>query len=188
MRRITASRLLAFAMLPALAVAASSATAQTSPAEAVLACARLTEGMERLACYDRTVPGLRAGAGTALAAPTAAPAQAAAAQAAAAPAAPQGFGAEQIPTPRAKAAAEGQAEAEDEVLSARVAKIGADTTSGKRDRMMITLDNGQVWVQRESKKFMLRTGDAVTIKPAILGTYNLVRDGSNAILKVRRVQ
>ena len=57
-----------------------------------------------------------------------------------------------------------------------------------RGRFVVTLDNGQVWMQSESiTHARLSAGDAVTIRKAALGSYLLVIPGRVA-MRVRRVQ
>ncbi|WP_119679192.1 hypothetical protein [Indioceanicola profundi] len=197
MRRAAVTLILPAALLSALLLTAP--VAQAAPADAVLACTGVADAAERLACFDRTVPALRGAAPSVQAArPPAAPTPPAVA---AAPA--ERFGAEQLPQARAEAESaevaakgfgaeqlartRGSGEGEEpEELTAKVAKLG--TVPDQPSRLLITLDNGQVWAQRESKQFQLKAGDTVVIKPAILGSYKLTRAGSKLILKVRRVQ
>jgi len=56
-------------------------------------------------------------------------------------------------------------------LTAKVEKI----TSRARGELVITLDNGQVWEQAETKSsFLLSPGDQVTVKAGALGSYQMI--------------
>ena len=53
-------------------------------------------------------------------------------------------------------------------------------------KLVLTLDNGQVWSQVDSSSLHLRTGDKVRIRRASLGSYLLGTSGSNKTIRVRR--
>jgi hypothetical protein len=56
------------------------------------------------------------------------------------------------------------------------------------DRLVVTLDNDQVWVQSETKSnIILRPGDSVTIRRAAMGSFMLVTSNKLAT-RVRRVR
>ncbi|MFU8820179.1 MAG: type VI secretion system-associated protein TagO [Gammaproteobacteria bacterium] len=152
-------------------------------------CAAVDDATERLACYDRAFPR---------------PAEAAAAAASEAAHVVQqapGRAVERAPEPKAAAATETaeefglsltQLQARDpERVSTRIERIEATVTevgyrpSGER---VITLDNGQVWLQTEvTVRGPLRAGDAVAIRRAALGSFQLVTPGRVA-LRVRRIE
>ncbi|WP_114394107.1 hypothetical protein [Oleisolibacter albus] len=157
-----ASPVLALALLSSLSLPVA-ARAQTSALDAVLNCLSVPDGPDRLACFNSRVPALR-GPGPAAPAATAAPAV-------------QGLGAEQLARPRAEAAPEQE-------VKATIAALRQNAEG----RMVFTLDNGQVWLQRDSASVRLKAGDVVTVKPGALGTYNLIGGGSGLIIKVRRVK
>ena len=54
------------------------------------------------------------------------------------------------------------------------------------DRVLITLDNGQVWKQVDSSSLRLRVGDAVDIERASLGSFMLRKKGSKRSMRVSR--
>lgn len=58
-----------------------------------------------------------------------------------------------------------------------------ETASG---RLVITLDNDQVWEQTESERFRLRAGEEVEIRRGRLSSYFLKRSGTNRSIRVRR--
>jgi hypothetical protein len=69
-------------------------------------------------------------------------------------------------------------------LEAVVAGIGRHGTG----EMIVTLDNGQVWMQAESvTSARLRVGDRVTIRKASMGSYQLLTPVRIA-MRVRRVK
>jgi hypothetical protein len=53
-------------------------------------------------------------------------------------------------------------------------------------RVLITLDNGQVWKQVDSSSLRLRVGDAVDIERASLGSFMLRKKGSKRSMRVAR--
>ena len=54
------------------------------------------------------------------------------------------------------------------------------------ERVLITLDNGQVWKQVDSSRVRLRVGDTVTIDRATLGSFLLQKKGSKRTMRVSR--
>lgn len=69
-------------------------------------------------------------------------------------------------------------------LEATVVKVA----SRPRGELVITLDNGQVWVQQEvDQRARVSAGDVVTIRKAALGSHLLVTAGGVAT-RVRRVE
>jgi len=138
------------------------------------ACAAITSDGERLACYDREMAKLvPAAAGAAAASPSAT---------IAAPLSPeQRFG-----LSPAQADAKVSQTSESEPLPALEARVSAvrNITNG---RILIDLDNGQVWRQVDTDvTFRLRSGDAVIIKRNSFGSYWL--SANEHALRVKRVQ
>jgi hypothetical protein len=164
--------------LSATVVAVGADSPAGAPQGALNACATLTDGAERLACYDRlagrTAPGeapraaapaAAAGApAAATSAPAAIPATAAPAPtAAAAPAAPQtkqtfGLYAAEHPAPPPAAQA----------LSARVTGIGHSPNG----HTTVALEDGAVW-ELDDADALLGPGDAVVLRRASLGSFIL---------------
>lgn len=175
------------------------------------ACAAVDDPATRLACYDEAFPRpevaasdtpAAGGAPAQSAAPasTPAPAPASAAAAAASAAASPAPAAAEAPAP-VKAApdasefglSEAQLRARDpersraagpDQIEARV--VGLDfRATGER---VITLDNGQVWLQTEvTVRGPLKAGDTVRIRKAALSSFQLVTPGRVA-LRVRRLE
>lgn len=164
------------------------------------ACVAVSDDAARLACYDRAYGRSAAGksaatagaaaAGTAAAAATpkspavASPTAAHAAPAAATPKDPVAeFGlteaAKKAKDPaKAAEAAAAPTSVTAKVISLRFKKYG---------EFVVTLDNGQVWEQNEPMpSAVVRVGDTVTVKKAVLGSYTLVT-AARVATKVHRV-
>ncbi|MFY8092193.1 MAG: hypothetical protein ACOVN0_01805 [Niveispirillum sp.] len=181
MRERHLSRLLAAALVLA-APASLAGPALAAGQDDVLKCLSILDNGARLACYDRTVPGLR----------NAPPAAASAPAAPAAPAAPtimapvtreQAFGAERIPNKTNPAVAAQPQEAEN--ITAKLTSISQVTI----DRYTFTLDNGQVWTQVVARSIPnAKAGKAVRIEKGIVGSFTMTIDGVAGIIKVRRVK
>jgi hypothetical protein len=67
-------------------------------------------------------------------------------------------------------------------LSATVTKL-QQYSYGK---VLITLDNGQLWKQIDTSNLRLRAGDAVVIERAALGSFMLKKQGSKRSMRVSR--
>jgi hypothetical protein len=125
------------------------------------ACAQISDDAERLACYDQLAGRASSGAPSSLATSSAATA-AAAAPSAANPVADFG-----LPP---KVIQEREPEKWVDSVTAKVTNVGA----AGMDRYVVTLDNGQVWMQSERNvSAILAPGDTVTIKRAALGSFKL---------------
>jgi len=169
------------------------------------ACVALNDDAARLACYDRAF-GRKAASSSAAAAATGAAAAGTAATgaAAAAPKSPT------VASPAAAHAAPAPAAPKDPVAEfglteaarqardpAKAAEVAAAPTSvtgkvisvrfRKYGEFVVTLDNGQVWEQNEPmSSAVVRVGDTVTVKKAVLGSYTLVT-AARVATKVHRV-
>ncbi|ACI98017.1 hypothetical protein [Rhodospirillum centenum] len=162
--------------LPVLLAAAPASAQPVPPVAAVLGCLDLPDGPERLACFNRTVPALRAAVPPAASSGAVPRVGAVSAPPAAAP--DQSFAAEQLP----RATEPG---AEPVRMTATVTEVGRDPSTG---RLLVTLDNGQVWMQREAAAIRLKTGMSVTVKPGLFGSYAMVPEDGATMMKVRRVR
>ncbi|MFC7335043.1 hypothetical protein [Rhodocista pekingensis] len=70
-------------------------------------------------------------------------------------------------------------------------RLRAVITDLRRDqdgRWLFTLDNGQVWLQREDDPLRIGIGETVTVRPGAFGSYSMVPDSRPTRIKVRRVQ
>jgi hypothetical protein len=176
-----------------VALLSSSAPLSATGAEAGHPCAAEVSDAARLACYDAAFgrpeapAGTRGGSPVVAAAPamavtqpvpSSAPASAAALDAN--PAADFGLSQQAI-----RARDPEQAEKNDpEQITGTVAMVAYRP----RGEMVVTLDNGQVWVQSQiDRKARLNDGDTVTIKKGALASYLLVTP-SKVATRVKRVQ
>jgi len=170
-------------------VSISWASGSVEAADAPARCAGIADDAARLACYD-AIFGRPASASSSVATSSAAAATASAPVAAAsAPAAP----AAATTQPASGAAAFGMSEKrlsqereEVDAITAKVVSVGSLPQPG---RWKVTLDNGQVWEQRETtpESYRPRPGDTVKIRKASLGSF-LLWAPDRGLSRVRRVQ
>jgi hypothetical protein len=147
-----------------LAIAAMQpALASDDLSQRIAACTREHDDARRLACFDRA------------AAPKAAPA--------AKVDATQEFGVHGSELARNRDDGDPQQDSAPKRISARV------TGNEKRARgeLVVTLDNGQVWAQKEVGAFFpIKVGDAVSILAGSLGSHSLiVANRATAVTRVR---
>ena len=71
-----------------------------------------------------------------------------------------------------------------ETLSASVTKI-SERSNG---RLVITLNNGQVWEQQEDTSFRVKVGDAVTFEPGMLGALWINEPAGRGRTRVKRIK
>ena len=167
-----------------------------APADALLdelrVCRDLTDDEVRLICYDAAVDRSKEGAyhrsapasENPPAATSAEPAGTADATAATAAAASLNqedlFG---------KTATEVERTVEEATGDERIDSLSATVTRLREytfDKVLITLDNGQVWKQVDASRLRLRVGDAVEIERASLGSFMLRKKGSKRSMRVSR--
>ena len=193
MKNAVASLVLVVATAPALAADAS------GPAiDKLVACADLTDSLQRLVCFDREIAPLKSrtraraapapspapAAAPAMPAPVAPPPAVAVAPAPTPPAptsAPASFGQEQLSSKARPAAT-----AEEQALHARITTI-----RGSGAAFVVSLDNGQTWRHEDlTLGAYLKEGEAVTIRKGTLGSYRLTRDDGDSKnwIRVTRVR
>ena len=147
-------------------------------------CNDLTDADARLACYDAAVDRSRqsAASGPAPAAPQpAAPAQAEPAK--------TGAGTLSQEDLFGKSGDEMERTVQEATGSAPIDSLGATISKLQRysyDKVLITLDNGQVWKQIDGSSLRLRVGDAIEIERASLGSFMLKKQGSKRTMRVSR--
>lgn len=56
------------------------------------------------------------------------------------------------------------------------------------DRVLLMLDNGQIWRQVDTTNLRIKVGDAVVIHKAAFGSFKLNKDGSNRSMRVNRAK
>jgi hypothetical protein len=176
-----------------LALLAAFLVAQAAQAETLedrlRACANESDDAARLACFDKAAEVDAPAAPVAVEVAPKAPAEPVAPEAAT-KAPPQAVAAEAAPTAAPRAAPDpvaefGQeADREDEIreISARVVEVGKRT----RGEYIITLDNGQVWTEKNAEPYLrIKVGDTVRIKRIKMGGYRLVGRGNRATAVIR---
>ena len=145
------------------AVPPAALSADEDLAQRIAACTREQDDARRLACFDR----------------------AAAPKAAAAPKvdATETFGVHGSELARNREDARPESEAPQKRISAKVTAI----EKRARGELVVTLDNGQVWAQKETGSyFPLKVGDPVAILAGTLGSFRLI--AGNRATAVTRVQ
>jgi hypothetical protein len=179
------------AMLAALSALAPAAWAANLATADILACMKVGDDTQRLACFDRQAAALVAAQSRAIA-----PAANPAAVAAAAPAAPAPAPAKLTPEQKvgltrdkvdALEAAPGTSrEPEIRNFTAAIKSISVDA----RHRQVYELDNGQLWHQSETKPgFTVHPGDQVRISKAALGSFFMeLQSNKHQATRVSRVR
>jgi hypothetical protein len=155
-----------------LAAAIQPALADDDLSKRIAACTREQDDALRLACFDRA------------AAPPAAADKAVAAKPAAEKADPaQAFGVHGSELARSREADDPKQDSTPKRLTAKVAGI----EKRARGELVFTLDNGQVWAQKEvGAYFPIDVGDPVTILAGTLGSHRLVVGSrATAVTRVR---
>lgn len=157
-------RLLTTTLGPCLVLLAAQASAADALGD-VRACMPIADDAERVECYDRAL-----GRGSTPADAPAAPASRAIAS--------DEFGLSE----QARREREGVGLADS--LEGTIAAVGRNTAN----RQVVTLQNGQVWVQAEATtRVRLKTGDVVTIKRAAMGSYILAK-ANHGSMRVKRLE
>ena len=188
-----------FQLFAAPFIASALLAANVSLAADARDCVAIAEDAERLACYDSVFgrgsvavpdpPGAPAVAsGAASAAAVAVRPASAPATASAAPDTPilvdpvAEFGLSE--TQKRAQDPERAKDASPDSITGTVAQVGRQPTGG----LVVTLENGQVWVQAETlSKARIAAGDEVTIRKATMGSYMLVAPNKVA-MRVRRAR
>lgn len=157
-----------------VAVAATMIATSAFADDALSACAKESDDARRLACYDRVSRGQTA--------PEAKPEQS---NAPAAAVKPEPKPAEQ-PAATAtdefgvtgSAVARQRSSEQNQETKPKVRSLSAEVTEVSwrpRGEFVVTLDNGQVWAQKDpGQRFLIKPGDRVTINAGMLGSYRLV--------------
>lgn len=180
---------LSFAILAFTLPAAATADALR---DELRVCRDLTDDEVRLICYDAAVDRSKKGAysspapasGNTPAAPPAKPAGAS--DAAAATAAAAGLSQQDL---FGKTANEVERTVEEATGDERIDSLSATITKLREytyDKVLVTLDNGQVWKQVDASNLRLRVGDTVDIERASLGSFMLRKKGSKRSMRVSR--
>ena len=156
-------RLLASALSIA-AVALPALAANDDLSQRIAACTREQDDARRLACFDRAAAPKPAGSSPKLNAT-------------------ETFGIHGSELARNRDDGKPEPEAEQKRISAKVTAI----EKRAHGELVVTLDNGQVWAQKETGAyFPLKVGDPVAILAGTLGSFRLI--AGNRATAVTRVQ
>ena len=193
-------RTLALTLAAAGAAPVQGATPDTLPAQ-LKHCASLTVAGARLACYDAlagspalnpdTPPTAAANSGAAPAGVTS-PAGAASPARVAAPAGPAGPaapGTSPAPSDTEFGVHNGPLEAKriTPQREKRLLAVVSNISNRAHGELVVTLDNGQVWVQIEPSTYPVKPGDHVEIDVGALGSYVLWTPSIRRATKVTRI-
>ena len=74
-----------------------------------------------------------------------------------------------------------------EQIKQEEAVVVTDISKTASKKLTITLENGQVWRQVDSKTIRLGVGDAVVLRSKSLGSFMLSKEGSNRSIRVKRL-
>ncbi len=169
------SSILAFSQVTSLGILLASSVqlvlaAEQSADPAAVHCTTIQSATERLACYDAVYDVNIPPAATTVIAPVTT-------KAATPPARivpdETSFG-KKIP----------RAQQEGESISSVIAELDRDGYN----KLIFTLDNGQVWRQTENKRFRVTAGQTAEIRHGSLGSYKLYIKGESRWTRVRRAQ
>ena len=164
-----------------LLLAAALITVNTGQADELhdrlLVCRDLSSDAERLNCYDAAVDSREQPASPQPTAATTTPATAV----------PATISQEEL---FGKNSSEVQRTVEEATGSEPIDSISAQVSRLQQydyDKVVVSLDNGQVWKQVDSSNVRLRVGDDVTIERASLGSFMLKKSGSKRTMRVSRM-
>ena len=175
-----------FAILALTLPAAASADALR---DELRVCRDLPDDDARLICYDAAVDRSRHSTYSTPAPAAESPSAAAPAEPAAAAAATGAAASLSQEDLFGKTSNEVERTVEEATGDARIDSLSATVTKLREytyDKVLITLDNGQVWRQVDASNLRLRVGDAVDIERASLGSFMLRKQGSKRSMRVSR--
>jgi hypothetical protein len=171
-----------------LAVVSGVGAAERIDVARVIACADERDDARRLACFDSATASVKTP--VAEKSPPAAP-TAAAKPAVSAPAVPPAvvapadeFGITGSAVARQRRNEEEQAQAKVEARS--ISATVTEVTARPYGELVVTLDNAQVWMQKDPARFPIKPGDQVTINAGTLGSFHMVN--GNRSTRVTRVK
>ncbi|WP_394130184.1 hypothetical protein [Shewanella maritima] len=177
------------------------AFAQSPLEQQISACTQYSDKLERLICFDKVAQSITSSQAGSVAVQSPSvnsnqPVQVASPQVAASQAVPT----TQVTSPQVavatsqtKTVAQQQAEfgLKQAPVEAKVEKLYATVTESKKDQygaFIVTLDNGQVWKQIESRRYKVKQGETVYIEAAALGSFILGTDKRNTTIRVKRIK
>lgn len=69
----------------------------------------------------------------------------------------------------------------------QIEAIVSDVRESAAEKLIVTLDNGQIWRQLDSKTLQLKSGEAVIIRKASLGSFLLEKATGSRSIRVKRI-
>jgi hypothetical protein len=151
--------------------------------QALTECRQIEEIAERVACYDRVVdsylPKDASDGVQTTRPPESKPSQIA--ESATVPDAQSLFG-----TTDAEAKQIVETSLAIEQIS-QIEAIVADIRESATKKLTVTLDNGQIWRQLDSQSLHLKSGEAVIIRKASLGSFFMEKKSGSRSIRVKRV-
>lgn len=163
-------------MATTMAVVPAAGAMERVNVDRIIACANEPDDARRLACYDSAIAKAKAPVSETQSAPAPIAATKPAVPEPAAPpavvATEDEFGVDGSLVARQRRAEQDQEKSKVEArsISAEVAEV----SSRPRGELVVTLNSGQVWVQKDAERFPIKPGDHVTINAGTLGSFHLV--------------
>jgi len=185
---------------------AQGAAADDSIEDRFAACAAMTDEAARLSCFDRAADALKPPVVVAEP-PAAEPAAAMAPGPKPEPAPPPEPASAPVPAPAPEPEPATATEAQTDPLAlfgmnaelaskqesekvelTEISAVAVEVTKRTRGEHVVTLDNGQVWTEKDAESyFRVKVGDTVVIKRISMGGYRMVGRGNRASA-VRRIK
>jgi hypothetical protein len=69
----------------------------------------------------------------------------------------------------------------------QIAAMVTDVRKSASKTLTVTLDNGQVWRQLDSKRLLIKSGEAVVVRKASLGSYLMEKPSGGRSIRVKRL-
>lgn len=158
----------------ALLASAAALSAENDVPPAIRACMSISRNSERLACFDRAVKAVVNNGPAAATEPSRSREEV------------FGIPAQRSAAPPAREAPAVKADVQPQELESISSTVKAMRTSSD-GRILIELENGQVWRHEEERQLLLKPGDAVKIVRGSLKSFRIVTP-SQHIARVTRVR
>lgn len=162
---------------------AASSQAETL-SEALVKCSEQSNSLKRLVCYDRITKNMKQYKGLQQDITQSLPAPAPVTSVATPPPPPQPPAATKQLTMEQTFGNENKAS--EERLDKIVAGV-SEVSKDARKRLIITLDNGQIWRQAEGSGISVKAGQTVYVERGALGSFHMSKDGINRRMRVKRI-
>ncbi|MCW8090871.1 hypothetical protein [Alteromonas sp. ASW11-130] len=176
-----------FSLIGAAALVLSAHAQAETIEEALVKCSKVENSLERLVCFDKVVKDVKqySGLEAAITRGYQVPNAATRSDTSPRPAPRQPLDiveSAQSATPFGLVAKEKIEEIDE--ITATVAKV----EKAPRGKLIITMADGAIWRQTDSKNYRLKAGDIVQIERGMLGSFFLSKPDLNVRLKVKRTK